>query len=701
MYLLLEFLTDAYRNACSEGEALIYRAHVAVLGHPSAVKDNVIERLLDRSRHWSMSDHKAKGITTSLIKSKFNKVTLETETWRKSTTGRDSSEVTEFRNALLSHIHSRQHSGEIEKELESHSSVPQELEQKKSNENRKQDVKLETPEKECANQFNKIDNETLFFLHRNVQFQEAPDNNIPYSINLWNFDSRDEFSAMNHLFLKPEALILFIMDITLDFLAPFEESRYERRINQTSKTPAEILTNWLNLVYVQAKKQNIKPNIVLLLATAGSRVIVRNQYVKSYIQTIKETVEGKPYAAYISENNIIIVDKYEECFENLRNELFARMLKQPNWAVPRPIRWLCLEADLFRRTANEGQDKYESDLFDFYGREHISSHYRRKLYLLGEPLRRKPVDPLKQTPFVLISKVKELASTYNMDASEVESFLQFHHALGDLIYCPPSKGERCIITNPQWLLDKVEEIISTAKRSKGIVSEPHLCDICGILDVQVFIDLITSFDLILPFDNPKKTYLVPFLLPSTDNYTCGTELTYKAVHNPNVDDILSFGTFHKLIISCAQRSDWKLKTGDHLSRNHASFDVTKGTHLVLYQKKNNTIQVSTWTSKEKLDKGEISNHDIRGFLFDIRKEVARMMEVLGVEQSRNFQMLCPHWRPDDEYTCLVEIEEETDYAPVVFYPKSDKCVIHNKVLEPRLFLRKGEYREGMCNILQF
>ena len=163
------------------------------------------------------------------------------------------------------------------------------------------------------------------------------------------------FSAMNQLFLKPEALILYIMDITPDFLSPFEQSRHERKINETSKTSAEMLTNWLNLVYVQAKKQNIKPNIVLLLTPAGSGVIVRNQYVKSYIQTIKETVKGKPYAAYISEKNIIMVDNSEESFENLTNELFAKMWKQPNWAVPRPIRWLALEVDLFRRTTNEGQ----------------------------------------------------------------------------------------------------------------------------------------------------------------------------------------------------------------------------------------------------------------------------------------------------------------------------------------------------------
>ena len=35
-HLFLELLTEAYRNACSEGEAVMYRAHVAVLVHSEA-----------------------------------------------------------------------------------------------------------------------------------------------------------------------------------------------------------------------------------------------------------------------------------------------------------------------------------------------------------------------------------------------------------------------------------------------------------------------------------------------------------------------------------------------------------------------------------------------------------------------------------------------------------------------------------------
>ena len=701
MYLFLEFLTDAYRNACAQGEALTYKGHVVVLGHSNIAKDKFLEGLLDESIRYSfVNPYENHGIKMSLIKSKFNKATHRTEIWTKSWI--DSSEVmTELRHAVLSHIRSRQHGDEVKEDMESHSSATEESEQERSSKNKKQDVKLETPEKEFTAQFNKIDNETLSFLHRNLQSQEAQDNNIPYSINLWNYDAPDEFSAKSQLILKPETLILYVMDISLDFLSSFEQSRHERETNETSKILAEMLTNWLSSVYVQAKRQNFEPNIVLLLTHNDSlRETGRSQYMKNYIQTITAMVEGKPYADYISEENILIVDNCEESFQGLRNKLFARMLKLPNWSVPRPIRWLALEADLLRRTANEGQDKYESDLFDFYGRKHISSHYRRKQYLLGESLRQKPVDPLKRTPFVLISKVKELASAYDMDDSEVESFLQFHHTLGDFIYCPPSKGERCIITNPQWLTDRFEELtehyrewdyISEQKKPRGVVTKEVLHCIWGKSDVQLLIDLMISYGFILPLDNEKQTYLVPYLLQREGIYLHGTELTYST----RVEDVQSPRTFLEFISFCAQETNWKLD--GHLSRSKASFDVTKGTHLVLTQM-NDTIQISTWTSKQELDKGQIPKHELRTILFDIHKQITRKMEGLGVEQSKNFRILCPHWRPGDEYFCLVEMENKAEaHRPdnILFHHKYDRCAVHNKVLDPCLFFPTDENREGM------
>ena len=235
-------------------------------------------------------------------------------------------------------------------------------------------------------------------------------------------------------------------------------------------------------------------------------------------------------------------------------------------------------------------------------------------------------------------------------------------------------------------------ISHNSQSNKGIISKEHLQCIWKIHDTPFLIDLLNSLDFILPLDNNKQTYLVPCMLPRENSDLQRTDLTYRAVHKPNVDDIPSVGAFHRLLVLCAQTSNWKLNTSDHLLHNNASFQVTEGTYLVLSQI-SDTIQVSTWTSKEKLDKGKVSNDEIRTILFDIRKKIARKMVALGIQQSKTFRMLCPHWRPGDEYLCLVEIEEVMEPQPdnFIFQPKYNKCAVHNKMLDPRLFFVTDEF----------
>ena len=658
---------------------------MAVLRDSEALEHDFIKGLLDEPRY------SFKGVKIHQIKSKFNKDTKKTESWRESLF--DSSDlITDFRNAVLSHICSIQHGGQAKGEVEtlqkSHflsadsrkkkSSVSsfESIETGKQGVRRNIGYKLpQTQEKKFATQFQNPDNETLFFLHRNAQIQETPDNNIPYTINLWEFDSRDEFSAVNHSFLKAEALILYVMDISSDLFSPLKQLRGESNTNENSKTPAELLRHWLNLVHSNAKKQNLKPNIVFLLTHWGSRFAgEHNQYLENYIKTILDMVGGKPYATYITKENIILFNTRQDSLEDVRGNLFDRIRMQPSWGVKRPIRWLYLEAELLRR--------------------------QKKSFLLMYDDERRP--------YLLVSEVKQLASAYGMDDCEVDSFIEFHHVLGDVIYCTLSNGERCIVTNPQWLMNRIGELVSPGpsdhynlhflQGNKGIVFNEDLQFIWHRFDAEFLIDIMISFGFILPLDNQKQTYLVQRMIPLEDRYKHEAELTYRAVYKANIDDILSVGTFHRLLSLCVQQSNWKLNIGGHLSHSDASFEVTKGTQLVITQKKD-TIQVSTWTSKQELDKGQVSNDEIRAIVSDIHKYIAKNMEILGIEQSRTFRMLCPHWRPGDEFVCLVEMvqksEPSTDRSTFVFYPKSEKCAIHNKTLEPRLFLRMDEYRKGV------
>ena len=504
---------------------------------------------------------------------------------------------------------------------------------------------------------------------------------------------------------------MYIMDLNLDLFSSIEQIGNDENTNKSKKTPAKILSYWLNSVHMEAKKQNLKPNIVLVLThTSSIKAAEQNLCIESYIENVMNMVEGKSYAPYISKENIIPVDNCQKSLKAVRGKLFDRIIMQASWGMKKPIRWLQLEAELLSRTKyKEKSYLYTHEIHDYDDDDDHCIKYHHA--------------DIEQ--HLLISQVKVLASTYGMDDCEMDSFLEFHHVLGDFICCPPSELGRFLILYPQWLLDKFSQLLAYVShtnrqdepvhyrhrhkllhfprpQSKAIISMEDLHEVWGLEHSQLLSNLMMDFHFILPLDSDNywcQRDLIPCMLPLEDSYIHETELTYSAVH------IAQELEFHRLLCLCAKQSNWKLSITVHLSNHHASFDINLGTHLVLNQKNNNTIEVSTWISIQELNKGQ--NDEIRAFLFDIHKEMARKMETLGVSRSKVFRILCPHWRPGDEYVCLVEIAEKLDPRPdnCVFHPTSERCAIHKETLEQYLFLSTGEFGKGIQNqsykILEF
>ena len=74
------------------------------------------------------------------------------------------------------------------------------------------------------------------------------------------FGDQNEFTAMN-LFLKAEALNVYVMDISQDLFSPQYQCYEKDKTFAKSQSPAEILRCWLNSVHRVAKKGNLEPNI--------------------------------------------------------------------------------------------------------------------------------------------------------------------------------------------------------------------------------------------------------------------------------------------------------------------------------------------------------------------------------------------------------------------------------------------------------
>ena len=71
-------------------------------------------------------------------------------------------------------------------------------------------------------------------------------------------------------------------------------------------------------------ERGIQPKIGLVLTHIDEVQEDREEYIKSYIKGIHLLFDGKPYAGYISENNIFVTEKKPpiRSMNNLKDQVF-------------------------------------------------------------------------------------------------------------------------------------------------------------------------------------------------------------------------------------------------------------------------------------------------------------------------------------------------------------------------------------------
>ena len=727
----------AYEEACSRGSKRNYRIHLAVIGHSEAGKTSFIDRLL--GKEFQEQRESTEGIHTHFVKSSFNKKNLISHLWEETKfeasvlekdfhesvlaqrkaieiekhqtvrTQRKASlldershrnilaqkSLTELKkvNAENMHIKVKQwlqksnfSSSTDSPHLEPLQKYPTSL----GNNTTAADVtipvetaKTQTAEsRECREEVSHIsaeNNSTIItrmrsegfsrFLRSKETYPETTrEERIPYSVNIRDHGGQNEFIITNQLFLNIEAFILMVMDISLDFNIPLKQSLDAEGKFGIPKTPAQILCYWLNALHVMAMEKTTEPNIALVL-THNDMIKVDDikMYIDSYIEKLLECIHGKPYASYIKEEHIFVVDNRKGTvgdFAHIRNRIFVQIAKQKSWGIERPTRWLKLEADILE-TAKEAQK-----------------------------------------PYLHISSVKDLASAFAMNKKELGSFLRFHHILGDLIYYPDKKINDFIVTNPQWLLEMFKTLITPhefLKRrnlkpeimeelKRAIMSEDTLKFLWEGNDVEFLKDVLMKFDLMLPLGSEQmdNKYLIPCMLKPqeveiglSDPFT-GMALIYNSTLEPECGDTMSVGACHKLLSQCSKTLGWTVCADDHLSYTQAFIEIDDRVHMELKLQKSNSIQVSIWSSREKLDNGHLSINEARTLIARAHKTTAKGAKMAGLNQKENFKMLCPHWNPGEEYVCLVTVDEKKEVPQnmPIFSTHTKKCTIHKQDLEP-------------------
>ena len=677
-----------------------YRAHLAVVGHSKAGKTRFICNLLDNRKSQNQCQSWA-GVRRYFVRSTFyghfSNIWIESQfdaslleeifnnSVLKQTENIEDPRVEEPKSISQRKVHYWKVEPNIGTETSSNENtgsytedwINMELEEEEESlrfpENPRNDGNEVSQSKEelSLSKVFKMSQETLKQLLKTKDTFAANSlqaNHIPYSISIWEHSNQGEFMSINNPFLNTGAVSLIVMNICLDIFTPVTHTSEERRELGVPKfgypkTPAHMLCYWLNLLQDHAEMEQTQLNFALVL-THKDMIPAEDpqQYIDNYIGDLLKCVMGKPYASYITRENIFIVDNKTEDEDHLaeiRSQIFKMITKQKkNWGTLQPVRWLKLEADILKKAAEN-----------------------ESLYLN-------------------ISIIEGLASEYAITKGDVKPFLNFQHILGDLIYYPDPKLRDVIIINPQWLWDMINSLItpdqffenrqfhlkSLQDWKNGIVSEECL-EIAWKSNREFLKNVMMKFGLIKGLEADCK-YFIPCVLPLSKYDTYETEpfrsmiLAYHCFLRPGCDAAMSGEAFHRLLSECSKISNWR---SYHLSYNDASLEISDGTHIAFTLMRGNTIRVSVWCYPHK-----IACHEILYLLYT-HYPLSKRASSLGMVQDSTFLVLCPHWNPNDECQCLVRVTENEGHV----IPRDSICAIHHKTITEHHFPQnlKGRYTQ--------
>ena len=658
--IISEILDKAYREACMNGTTTSYRAKLDIIGHTDVGKTSLSRRLLGKS--FKEQKESTEGTATHEIHSQFSSKDMNTASWEEKTDVTENL-VAKFSNEVLMKYkmwRARRDlptSVVLTKDNMKYTKSPEgnilEVVSEKNTEEREEKKVAGTKAIGIKEISSKTEEQLL--AHYKSQLHITPTTDIDYSLHLWDYGGHTEFLATHHLFMNIESTILILLDVSKNFYETINNSDKGTRVGIPC-TSEKFLHYWLDTIHCQAIMKQLSRNIALVLTHKDMiRAVEADHYIGEYISKVKKSLSAKPYSKYITNENIFVIDNKngdENDFEKLRKEIFRMVMKQRSWGIERPVRWLKLEADILDKASE------------------------------------------KSTKHLEISEVMWLASAYGIDEVELQSFLNFHHILGDFIHFAEPNLKDIVITNPQWLADMFKTLIT----SHEFISEKSLdSKICQQLKhgritldtleniwkgdhVQFLVKLFQGFDLLLPIVSTVEgdIFIVPCMLPHIKKTIYETNLfkamvlCYNSEFQPQFKEAFQIGIFHRLLSQCSKK--WKICADDHLSYTDASFEIAKNVRLVVTLQNENQIRVSVWCRRDHID-GELIE-----LILESRAHLKSIMNAYhnGPCDDR-FLMLCPHAKPEEKFTCLVKVKEVLDpKTSEITLWSIDKCLIHKK-----------------------
>ncbi len=662
-------------EACQHGTHPSFRARINIIGHSGAGKTSLTRRLLGKEfveKHDSTDGIETHRIEFDLDESPFNSQEWsETELKTEQLSEQFNVEVLQKRDELFSKAASLP---AVEaQEVEKHKCAPQDLEkgtQKKEQTRTLPETESETVKPRNARKLSKnslvqqtkendsqertevglrqelLDQLKSITDSKAATVEEKPADTNKGVLRLWDFGGQTEFYATHHMFLDSDAINIIVMDVSKPLKSKVSTEGTKQKIGIPS-TQEEFLCYWMRSIEAKANEKRKKhdramkgkPNIILVFTHTD---LITCEQTSQFLQDVKETMKRFKLPE-VADDHMFFVDNKagsEKAFNELKKQLQQIVHKLPTWGMQRPVTWLKVEADMRQKLSGKAEQHMEFE------------------------------------------QVRELAAEYHMTAEEVESFLQFLSAMGDIVWFPDQGLRHLITLNSQWMVDIFRALITAEEfmaqrftsgkefkeNSKligevlqlidtGIVTYSSLCALWQGQDVAFLIELLQKFDLLLKLgqrSGAKRRFVVPSMLPPERQGECykvqfsqNLSMTFRSTHTSEFDELYPLDTFPRLVATCAKI--WPIREDGLLCFRHVSFTITEGVVLSLTQSHRSTILVTIWFSplQHKVNPMHI--------VLRTRATLTQLLEKCKMPPSSAADIICPHWTLKDSHVSLVEV----------------------------------------------
>ncbi len=510
------------------------------------------------------------------------------------------------------------------------------------------------------------------FFGRKDDVQQESKQEIKGVLRLWDFGGQTEFYTTHHMFMDTDAVNVIVMDISKGLKDQLKDLDEDLTVG-IPNTPEKFLCYWLRTIQSGTNPSQGQHDVALVFTHKD--LVSPSRDVEKYIEDFKDEVTKvveKNHLFGVPKTRMFVVDNKngdEEEFGRIRRQLRDMMGEKKAgggaergrlWGMLRPVTWLRLEADMNREV-----DKITS----------------------------LPVKYLTRT------QVEKLSESYSMTGFELESFLRFHHSMGDLVYYPDEGLRHIVILDPQWLVDIFKILITPQdfinKRclrkeiasllSQGRVAFSGLEKLWAGNDAKFLAELMVKFNLILPLGSSEvaaddRRFLIPCMMPHEKINLENIELfkekkqVYKSKHVSEFDQLFPIGTFSRLLSECCKL--WTLVEDDHLSYGYASFQLDPTLLLALTLPHGSTLEVSIWCQLDTL------RNNPTEMVLRTREILAEKLAACGVPDCERFRLMCPHWRVGEPHVSTVKVAEVKDAGTgrTRLEPRETHCVCHRREL---------------------